>query len=107
RLSQPPSSSTCNSNPASSAMIQGNSESFQNNSANNENSKGNSSSTWKQTPGVHTVKQSMKEDQFYMKKIKVMSQHSSNYRDQTVAMVKTKVIRQQVAEAEVTHMRTK
>ncbi|KNZ50183.1 hypothetical protein VP01_4559g1 [Puccinia sorghi] len=49
----------------------------------------------------------MEYSQLFLHLRKVMSQHLSNYHDQTVAMMKTNIICQHIAEAKVTHMRTK
>ncbi|KAI7953617.1 hypothetical protein MJO28_006164 [Puccinia striiformis f. sp. tritici] len=60
-----------------------------------------SNTSYNRPPGVHTVKRAMKEEHFNAKKIKVMTDRSSDYRDRTLAMKKTNEIRQQVAKAEV------
>ncbi|OAV98917.1 hypothetical protein PTTG_25558 [Puccinia triticina 1-1 BBBD Race 1] len=57
--------------------------------------------SWKRPPGVHATKQAMKQDHYNAKKIKILSNRSSNYRDQTLAMKKINEICQAVAKAEV------
>ncbi|KAH9450243.1 hypothetical protein Pst134EA_026951 [Puccinia striiformis f. sp. tritici] len=59
-----------------------------------------SNTSYNRPPGVHMVKRAMKEEHFNAKKIKVMTDRSSDYRDRTLAMQKTNKIRQQVAKAE-------
>ncbi|KNF00601.1 hypothetical protein PSTG_06017 [Puccinia striiformis f. sp. tritici PST-78] len=59
-----------------------------------------SNTSYNRPPGVHMVKRAMKEEHFNAKKIKVMTDRSSDYRDRTLAMQKTNEIRQQVAKAE-------
>jgi hypothetical protein len=49
-------------------------------------------SSFKQPPGVHSLKQSMKEDKFNAKKIKVLHQCANNYSKETIVMEKTNEI---------------
>ncbi|EFP85098.1 uncharacterized protein PGTG_17114 [Puccinia graminis f. sp. tritici CRL 75-36-700-3] len=60
-----------------------------------------SNNSWNRPAGIHATKRAMKQEHFNAKKIKVMSERSSNYRERTIAMKKTNEIRQQVAKAEV------
>ncbi|EFP81807.2 uncharacterized protein PGTG_08056 [Puccinia graminis f. sp. tritici CRL 75-36-700-3] len=61
---------------------------------------GRSENSWTRPPGVHTTKRTMKEDHYNAKKIKVMSDRSSDYRNQTLAMKETNKIRQIATKAE-------
>ena len=63
-----------------------------------------SKNSWKRPPGMHTTKHLMKEENFNMQKIKVLSDHTSNYRAQTLEMKKTNNIQREVAKAKVHHM---
>ncbi|OAV90676.1 hypothetical protein PTTG_28231 [Puccinia triticina 1-1 BBBD Race 1] len=55
----------------------------------------------KRPPGIHAAKQAMKQDHYNAKKILILSNCSSDYRDQTLAMKKINKIQQAVAKAEV------
>ncbi|EFP88749.1 uncharacterized protein PGTG_14715 [Puccinia graminis f. sp. tritici CRL 75-36-700-3] len=60
-----------------------------------------SDGSWKRPPGVHSTKRAMKEDHYNAKKIKILSNRSTDYRDRTLAMKKTNDIRDRAAEAEL------
>jgi hypothetical protein len=60
-----------------------------------------SDGSWKRPPGVHSTKRAMKEEHYNAKKIKILSNRSTDYRDRTLAVKKTNDIRDQAAEAEL------
>jgi hypothetical protein len=60
-----------------------------------------SDGSWKRPLGVHSTKRAMKEDHYNAKKIKILSNRSSDYRDRTLALKKTNDIRDRAAEAEL------
>ncbi|OAV88133.1 hypothetical protein PTTG_09321 [Puccinia triticina 1-1 BBBD Race 1] len=60
-----------------------------------------SKGSWKRLTGVHATKQAMKQHHYNAKKIKILLNRSSDYRDQTLAMKKMNKIFQAVAKAEV------
>ncbi|KAH9442787.1 hypothetical protein Pst134EA_031455 [Puccinia striiformis f. sp. tritici] len=60
-----------------------------------------SNTSYNRPPRFTRLNVPWKEEHFNAKKIKVMTDRSSDYRDRTLAMKKTSEIRQQVAKAEV------
>ncbi|KAA1070952.1 hypothetical protein PGT21_050003 [Puccinia graminis f. sp. tritici] len=63
-----------------------------------------SNSSSKRPLGVHSAKRLMKEEHFNNKKVKVLTEHTADYREQTNAMKKSNEIRARVAQAEVSQM---
>ncbi|KAI7945757.1 hypothetical protein MJO29_012145 [Puccinia striiformis f. sp. tritici] len=60
-----------------------------------------SNTSYNRPPGVHTFKRAMEKEHFNAKKIQIMTDRSSNYCDQTLAMKQTNKICHHVAKAEV------
>jgi hypothetical protein len=54
--------------------------------------------------GVHSAKRLMKEEHFNNKKVKVLTEHTADYRERTNVMKKSNEIRARVAQAEVSQM---
>jgi hypothetical protein len=62
------------------------------------------SESWTRPPGIHATKRLMKDEHFNAKKMKVLADRASNYREQTLQIQKTNEIRQQIARAEANHV---
>jgi hypothetical protein len=62
------------------------------------------SKSWTRPPGIHATKRSMKDKHFNAKKMKVLADSASNYRERTLQIQKTNEIRQQIARAEANHV---